>query len=153
MHHHHGPYIMFGDMNVVRNEDERYGSIFNSIEADHFNSFIESTGLVDIRIGGRSFTWMNKAGTKLSKLDRFLISEEVTNLIPDIRITTLDRLWSDHNPILLHVTKEDFGPSPFKLYNSWLLRDGFDEFIKLEWDLNCAPTFKCMIKYRILNKD
>ncbi|GJV79048.1 hypothetical protein Tco_1514918 [Tanacetum coccineum] len=61
----------------------------------------------------------------------------------------LDRLWSDHNPILLHVTKEDFGPSPFKLYNSWLLRDGFDEFIKLEWDL-IGPNFKCHDKFRIL---
>ncbi|GJT48322.1 RNA-directed DNA polymerase, eukaryota, reverse transcriptase zinc-binding domain protein [Tanacetum coccineum] len=65
-----------GDMNAVRNAQERFGTTLNSIEADHFNSFIDSTGLVDLPIGGRSFTWMNKAGTKLSKLDRFLISED-----------------------------------------------------------------------------
>ncbi|GKB01127.1 hypothetical protein Tco_0829171 [Tanacetum coccineum] len=47
-------------------------------------------GLVDLPIGGRSFTWMNKAGTKLSKLDRFLISEDVTIRLPDVRITALD---------------------------------------------------------------
>ncbi|GJT97366.1 RNA-directed DNA polymerase, eukaryota, reverse transcriptase zinc-binding domain protein [Tanacetum coccineum] len=134
MHHHNGSYIMFGDMNAVRNEQERVGSIFNNIEADYFNSFIDATGLVDLPIGGRCFTWMNKAGTKLSKLDRFLISEDVIDLLPDIRITALDRIWSDHNPILLHVDKIDFGPSPFKLYNSWLLRDGFDDLIKSEWD-------------------
>ncbi|GJV49898.1 hypothetical protein Tco_1440110 [Tanacetum coccineum] len=46
-------------------------------EADHFNSFIDSTGLNDLPIRGRAFTWMNKAGTKLSKLDRFLISEAI----------------------------------------------------------------------------
>ncbi|GJW49517.1 RNA-directed DNA polymerase, eukaryota, reverse transcriptase zinc-binding domain protein [Tanacetum coccineum] len=132
--HHNGSYIMFGDMNAVRNEQERVGSIFNNIEADYFNSFIDATGLVDLPIGGRCFTWMNKAGTKLSKLDRFLISEDVIDLLPDIRITALDRIWSDHNPILLHVDKIDFGPSPFKLYNSWLLRDGFDDLIKSEWD-------------------
>ncbi|GJY94370.1 RNA-directed DNA polymerase, eukaryota, reverse transcriptase zinc-binding domain protein [Tanacetum coccineum] len=112
MHHHNGSYIMFGDMNAVRNEQERVGSIFNNIEADHFNSFIDATGLVDLPIGGRCFTWMNKAGTKLNKLDRFLISKDVINLLPDIRITILDRIWSDHNPILLHVDKIDFGPSP-----------------------------------------
>nr|GEX12743.1 RNA-directed DNA polymerase, eukaryota, reverse transcriptase zinc-binding domain protein [Tanacetum cinerariifolium] len=95
MHHNDGSYIFFGDMNVVRNEQERYGSSFNSIEADHFNAFIESTGLIDLPIGGRSFTWMNKAGTKLSKLDRFLLSEDVTNLLPDIRITALDRLCNN----------------------------------------------------------
>ncbi|GJW37835.1 RNA-directed DNA polymerase, eukaryota, reverse transcriptase zinc-binding domain protein [Tanacetum coccineum] len=62
MHHHNGSYIMFGDMNAVRNEQERVGSIFNNIEADYFNSFIDATGLVDLPIGGRCFTWMNKAG-------------------------------------------------------------------------------------------
>ncbi|GJW94473.1 RNA-directed DNA polymerase, eukaryota, reverse transcriptase zinc-binding domain protein [Tanacetum coccineum] len=113
MHHHNGSYIMFGDMNAVRNAQERFGTTLNSIEADYFNSFIDSTGLVDLPIGGRSFTWMNKAGTKLSKLDRFLISEDVTIRLPDVRITALDRLWSDHNPILLHIDKTDFGPTPF----------------------------------------
>ncbi|GJU19408.1 RNA-directed DNA polymerase, eukaryota, reverse transcriptase zinc-binding domain protein [Tanacetum coccineum] len=154
MHHHNGSYIMFGDMNAVRNEQERVGSIFNNIEADYFNSFIDATGLVDLPIGGRCFTWMNKAGTKLSKLDRFLISEDVIDLLPDIRITALDRIWSDHNPILLHVDKIDFGPSPFKLYNSWLLRDGFDDLIKSEWDSLDSNNFgfpiKCHEKFRIL---
>ncbi|GJV92474.1 RNA-directed DNA polymerase, eukaryota, reverse transcriptase zinc-binding domain protein [Tanacetum coccineum] len=95
MHHHNGSYIMFGDMNAVRNAQERFGTTLNSIEADHFNSFIDSTGLVDLPIGGRSFTWMNKAGTKLSKLDRFLISEDVTIRLPDVRITALDRIDGD----------------------------------------------------------
>ncbi|GKB21975.1 RNA-directed DNA polymerase, eukaryota, reverse transcriptase zinc-binding domain protein [Tanacetum coccineum] len=132
MHHHNGSYIMFEDMNTVRNDQERVGSIFNNIEADYFNFFIDATSLVDLPIRGRCFTWMNKAGTKLSKLDRFLILEDVIDLLPDIRITALDKIWSDHNPILLHVDKIDFGPSPFKLYNLWLLRDGFDDLIKSE---------------------
>ncbi|GKE47442.1 RNA-directed DNA polymerase, eukaryota, reverse transcriptase zinc-binding domain protein, partial [Tanacetum coccineum] len=33
-------------------------------------------GLVEMPMGGRYFTWMNKVGTKLSKLDRFLISDK-----------------------------------------------------------------------------
>ncbi|GJR61398.1 RNA-directed DNA polymerase, eukaryota, reverse transcriptase zinc-binding domain protein [Tanacetum coccineum] len=91
---------------------------------------------------------------KLSKLDRFLISEDVIDLLLDIRIAALDRIWSDHNPILLHVDKIDFGPSPFKLYNSWLLRDGFDDLIKAEWDSLNSNNFgfpiKCHEKFRIL---
>ena len=133
MHHHKGKFILFGDMNVVRNENKRFGSIFSQIEADHFNSFIDLTCLIDLPIGGRLYTWMNKAGTKLSKLDRFLISDEVLEILPDIRITALDRLWSDHTPILFHISKSDFGPIPFKLYNSWLSRDGFDDVIKAAW--------------------
>ncbi|GKG11197.1 RNA-directed DNA polymerase, eukaryota, reverse transcriptase zinc-binding domain protein [Tanacetum coccineum] len=78
--------------------------------AKKINDPQQRAGLVDLPIGSRSFTWMNKAGTKLSKLDRFLISEDVTIWLPDVRITALDRLWSDHNPILLHIDKTDFGP-------------------------------------------
>ncbi|GKA17676.1 hypothetical protein Tco_0697513 [Tanacetum coccineum] len=74
---------------------------------------------------------MNKDGTKLSKLDR-LISEEVAKALLDVRVTAIDRLWSDHNLILLHVSKSDFGPTPFKLFHSLLLRDSFDEVIKIE---------------------
>nr|GEZ52619.1 RNA-directed DNA polymerase, eukaryota [Tanacetum cinerariifolium] len=64
-------------------------------------------GLVDLPIEGRCFTWMNKAGTKLSKLDHFLILEDVIDFLPDIRITGLDRIWSDHNPILLHTMERN----------------------------------------------
>ncbi|GKC14972.1 putative RNA-directed DNA polymerase, eukaryota, reverse transcriptase zinc-binding domain protein, partial [Tanacetum coccineum] len=70
------------------------------------------TGLIEIPIGGRLFTWMNKAGTKLSKLDRFLMSEDVLVTNPDLKAIVLDRLWSDHNPILLHADKTDFEPIP-----------------------------------------
>ncbi|GJV58045.1 RNA-directed DNA polymerase, eukaryota, reverse transcriptase zinc-binding domain protein [Tanacetum coccineum] len=106
---------------VVRNENERSGSLFSRQDADNFNSFINNSGLIDFPLGGRLFTWMNKAGTKLSKLDRFLILEEVAEALPDVRVTAIDRLWSDHNPILLHVSKSDFGPTPFKLFYSWKL--------------------------------
>nr|GEW73138.1 RNA-directed DNA polymerase, eukaryota, reverse transcriptase zinc-binding domain protein [Tanacetum cinerariifolium] len=39
---------------------------------------------------------------------------------------------SDHNRILLHVTKSDFGLTPFKLFHTWLLRDSYDGVIKTE---------------------
>ncbi|GJV44754.1 RNA-directed DNA polymerase, eukaryota, reverse transcriptase zinc-binding domain protein [Tanacetum coccineum] len=127
MHQHAGKSIIFGDMNVVRNENERSDSLFSRQDADNFNSFIDNSGLIDLPLGGRLFTRMNKAGTKLSKLDRFLISEEVVEGLLNVCVTAIDRLWSDHNLILLHVSKSDFGPTPFKLFYSCLLRDSFDE--------------------------
>ncbi|GJV30513.1 putative RNA-directed DNA polymerase, eukaryota, reverse transcriptase zinc-binding domain protein [Tanacetum coccineum] len=63
-------------MNVVWNDQERFGFIFSRLKADQFNLFIDSTGLADLPIRGRSYTWMNKADTKLSKLDHFLISKD-----------------------------------------------------------------------------
>ncbi|PWA36472.1 reverse transcriptase [Artemisia annua] len=97
---------------------------------------------------------MNNSGTKLSKLDRFLLFEDVSKALPDIRITALDRLWSNHNHILLYVTKTDFGPSFFKLYNPWLYMEGFDDLIKSEWinldgNIN-GNNLKCHEKFRSL---
>nr|GEU71583.1 RNA-directed DNA polymerase, eukaryota [Tanacetum cinerariifolium] len=99
-------------------------------DLDDLNGMLNDLGLIDLPIRGHYFTWMNKACTKLSKLNRFLISEGITEDIPDIKITAIDRMWSDHSPILLHVKKPNFGPSPFKFYNMWLNRDGFDDLIK-----------------------
>nr|GEY70782.1 putative RNA-directed DNA polymerase, eukaryota, reverse transcriptase zinc-binding domain protein [Tanacetum cinerariifolium] len=134
MNQHNGKFILFGDLNTVLHEYKRPGSLFSRIEAEHFNAFLDSTGLIDLPIRGRHFTWMNKAGKKLSKLDCFLISEGVMEDIPDIKFTVIERLWSDYSPILLHSKKADFGPLPFKLYNSWLSGDGFDDIVKSTWD-------------------
>ncbi|GJZ29420.1 hypothetical protein Tco_0574067 [Tanacetum coccineum] len=60
-------------------------------------------------------------------------STNVLETLLDIGITALNRLWSDHMPILLHVSKLDFGLTPFKFYNSWLLRDDFDKTINSAW--------------------
>ncbi|GKD80898.1 RNA-directed DNA polymerase, eukaryota, reverse transcriptase zinc-binding domain protein [Tanacetum coccineum] len=106
---HEGHYIIFGDMNEVRNESKQYGTVFSRLEAHTFNSFIDDTCLVDLPLGGRSYTWMNKAGTKMSKLDRFLVSNSVMDAFPYLKVTTLARGWSDHIPLMLHNKKVDYG--------------------------------------------
>ncbi|GKA59665.1 ribonuclease H-like domain-containing protein [Tanacetum coccineum] len=87
-------------------------------------------GLIDLPIGGHLHTWMNEPGTKLSNFNHFLIFKDVLEALPYIHIIALDRLWSDHNPILLYVNKSDFGPTPFNNYILWLLHDSFDDLIK-----------------------
>nr|GEZ36180.1 hypothetical protein [Tanacetum cinerariifolium] len=67
-------FILFGDLNEVRNDSERFGSIFSSEDAAIFNNFIQESGLIDLPMGGRSFTWMNKVGSKMRKLERILHS-------------------------------------------------------------------------------
>ncbi|PWA70430.1 cytochrome P450 [Artemisia annua] len=87
-----GHFILFGDFNEVRYESERFGSMFNSQGAENFNEFISQLGLLDLNIGGRNFTWMNKMGTKMSKLDRFLLSESVLNAVPNMTAVALDQI-------------------------------------------------------------
>ncbi|GJR98225.1 hypothetical protein Tco_0270399 [Tanacetum coccineum] len=104
MHHHNGSYYYVVNMNAVRNETERFGYTLNSFEDNHFNSFMIPQDLVDLPIGGRSFSWMNKAGTMLSNLNRFLYSEDVDYSLTECSDYCSDRLWSDQNLSILHMT-------------------------------------------------
>ncbi|GKC87099.1 RNA-directed DNA polymerase, eukaryota, partial [Tanacetum coccineum] len=79
-----GEVIIMGDFNEVRNKAERFGWVFNVQGANAFNSFISSAGLEEVPLGGCSFTWCHKSATKMSKLDRFLISESLMSSFPNI---------------------------------------------------------------------
>nr|GEX23856.1 RNA-directed DNA polymerase, eukaryota, reverse transcriptase zinc-binding domain protein [Tanacetum cinerariifolium] len=46
-----------------------------------FNHFITSSGLVDVKLEGYSFTWAHPSATKMRKLDRFLVSKDTNRLI------------------------------------------------------------------------
>lgn len=50
---HEGNIILFGDLNEVRCETERFGSSFSSNDAAIFNSFIHDVGLIDLPVGGK----------------------------------------------------------------------------------------------------
>ncbi|GJX74901.1 RNA-directed DNA polymerase, eukaryota [Tanacetum coccineum] len=128
-----GEVIIMGDFNEVRFKEERRGSGFNQSGARVFNQFITSSGIVDVKLEGFSFTWSHPSATKMSKLDRFLISDGIISLFPSITALCLDRHLSDHRSILLRDIQLDFGPTPFWFYHSWFSYDGFDEMVEQNW--------------------
>ncbi|GJU13270.1 RNA-directed DNA polymerase, eukaryota [Tanacetum coccineum] len=128
-----GEAIVMGDFNEVRSKDERLGSVFNHFSARHFDHFITSSGLVDVNLEGYSFTWLHPSASKMSKLDRFLVTEGILLLYPSITALCLDRHLSDHRPILLREVNTDFGPTPFRFYHSWFSLDGFDDMVEQAW--------------------
>ncbi|GKC90487.1 RNA-directed DNA polymerase, eukaryota [Tanacetum coccineum] len=129
-----GECIILGDFNEVRSENERFGTIFNDIGAKAFNHFISSSCLIDLPLEGYSFTWALKSGSKMSKLDRFLISEGLISIFPSLAAICLDRRLSDHRPILLRESSVDYGPTPFCVFHSWFTKDGFDNLIADTWN-------------------
>nr|GEX80262.1 RNA-directed DNA polymerase, eukaryota [Tanacetum cinerariifolium] len=135
---------MMGDFNEVRYKSERYGSNFKAHDADIFNSFIHNAGLNEVHLGGSAFTWCNKSATKMSKLDRFLVSENLLHSCPNINAISLDRYISDHRPILLREAIFNYGPIPFRFYNYWLEVDGFDKLVRDAW--NDAPGALAKLK-------
>ncbi|GJR98838.1 RNA-directed DNA polymerase, eukaryota [Tanacetum coccineum] len=75
---------------------------------------------------GYAFTWSHPSGSKMSKLDRFLVSEGIFMIFPSITAICLERHLSDHRPIILCEVHADFGPTPFRFYHSWFNLEGFD---------------------------
>ncbi|GKB48277.1 RNA-directed DNA polymerase, eukaryota [Tanacetum coccineum] len=138
MQNHVGEYIVFGDFNVVRFAHERQGTVFCQNMANDFNQFITAADLSDIPMGGRTFTRMNKQCTKFSKLDRFLVTNGILEQFPSLHGRILSNIWSDHNLILLKNEVLYYGPTPFKLFDSWLEHDGFDNIV---WDAWNEPAF------------
>lgn len=59
-----------------------------------------------------------------------LVCDEFFNNWPDAKLTALPREgWSDHTPLLLQTVATDFGPTPFRFFNSWLNYPGFDDLV------------------------
>ncbi|KAK3227785.1 hypothetical protein Dsin_007647 [Dipteronia sinensis] len=90
-------------------------------------------------IHGVTFTWSNNREQEAwARLDRFLLSQEILIWFPNLIQKGLERSLSDHYLIMLGEQKDDWGPCPFQLYNSWLENKDLivDEALK-GWK-NCA---------------
>nr|GEY33496.1 putative RNA-directed DNA polymerase, eukaryota, reverse transcriptase zinc-binding domain protein [Tanacetum cinerariifolium] len=128
-----GEVIIMGDFNEVRYKSDRFGSIFNAQGANAFNSFISSAGLIEVSLGGCSFKWCYKSATKMSKLDRFLVSESLFNTCPNMSAITLERFLSDHRPIFLRESYFDYGLTPFRFFHYWSDMEGFGKVVEGAW--------------------
>ncbi|XP_021984853.1 uncharacterized protein LOC110880685 [Helianthus annuus] len=118
-----GLWILGGDFNSVRCIEERRNSRFNAAAANDFIRFISEAGLVEFGLKSGKFTYA--VGNKLSRIDRFFVCEDFVNKWPTTVYKILPRGKSDHNPVLLHTFSSNFGPKPFRFFNSWLDRKDF----------------------------
>nr|GEW26261.1 RNA-directed DNA polymerase, eukaryota [Tanacetum cinerariifolium] len=82
--------------------------------ANAFNDFILNSNLLNVRLDGYSFTWSHRSASKMSKLDRFLISDGFHSSFPHMSGICLDRHLSDHRPILFRDVCIDYEATPFR---------------------------------------
>ncbi|GJS69464.1 RNA-directed DNA polymerase, eukaryota [Tanacetum coccineum] len=121
------------DFNEVRSEHERFGTLFNANAAKAFNTFIAQANLIDLPLEGYSFTWSHTSASKMSKLDRFLVSEGLHSMFPSLSALCLEKNLSDHRPILMRELNSDYGPTPFRIFHSWFSLEGFDNLVRESW--------------------
>ncbi|KAL8543706.1 hypothetical protein ACS0TY_004319 [Phlomoides rotata] len=82
----------------------------------------------------RKFTWYKDNGTCCSRIDRFLVSNNLCSMWPNLKQSGLKRTFSDHAPILLEASnKVDWGPIPFKIVNWWIDQKDFRILVDNTW--------------------
>ncbi|XP_022019183.1 uncharacterized protein LOC110919213 [Helianthus annuus] len=127
-----GRRVILGDFNTVRWKEERRNSNFNNNCALNFNNFIYDNGLREYDMKGRRFTYLNDNGNKQSNIDRVLVSQDFFSDCPVACLRALPRVHSDHCPIILVCADKNFGPKPFRIFNSWLEIKDFDGVVNKE---------------------
>ncbi|GKV50269.1 hypothetical protein SLEP1_g56981 [Rubroshorea leprosula] len=128
-----GNWCLMGDFNAVRNEQERKGGMSIRREMPEFDEFINECGLVDLPLIGRKFTWYQSNGASMSRLDRFLLSEEWCLNWENVKQWGLNRSLSYHCPIVLKNQITDWGPKPFRFFDAWMELPQFKDIVTDTW--------------------
>ncbi|GLU02749.1 hypothetical protein SLE2022_199870 [Rubroshorea leprosula] len=128
-----GKWCLAGDFNAVRRAEERAGCTVVSNEMREFDAFIHNNELCDLPLIGRKYTWYNSNGQQMSRIDRFLFSEDWMSKWGEMKQWGLKRSVSDHCPLMIKNEQVDWGPKPFRFFDVWLDQPGCKEVITSVW--------------------
>ena len=149
-----GAWCVGGDWNIVCFPSKKLGGGHLSAATSLFSDWINSHSLIDLQLGGASFTWSNHQRPPLtSRLDRFLVSVDWLDLYPELYQLALPKLASNHCPIVLDSRPETWGATPFRLELAWLENEVFLSLVKVWWaDLSVAgwAGYELGIKLKLL---
>ena len=126
-----GPWVLSGDFKTTRHPSEKKScNRINKAMTDFFE-FIEDMGLVDPELVGGKYTW-RKGDRHISagRHDRFFFYEEWDNSFRIISQSILQRVISDHTPLLLQCGEWLTSKSYFKFENGWLHTKDFNGKVK-----------------------
>ncbi|MCI20776.1 cysteine-rich receptor-like protein kinase, partial [Trifolium medium] len=126
-----------------------------SSEQLEFRHFVDLMEVVDVPVAGKKFTWFSSDGQRMSRLDRFLLSEGFIVKGGITRQWIGDRDISDHCPIWLLCNNLNWGPKPFKFFNCWLEHPNFKNFVENSWenmDIRGKKAFVVKEKFKRLKE-
>jgi hypothetical protein len=132
-----GPFLIGGDINLVRCQNDKINGNVNFKWIDSFNAWIDLWALIEIGLAGRSFTWYNNQGNRImSKIDRIFCSTDFEGMFPLGKARALPRLAVITLPLcgilVRHVLREK---SSFKFEIWWLTRPDFANIVTKAWSI------------------
>ena len=82
-----------------------------------FKDFIKNNNLREIRLINESFNWFGPFG-RCSKLDKVLVNDSWCAR-DNWEVMEINRMISDHRPLLMYACKILNDPVPFRVFNWW----------------------------------
>ncbi|KAE8702094.1 hypothetical protein F3Y22_tig00110503pilonHSYRG00797 [Hibiscus syriacus] len=102
--------LVAGDFNDFASLDEREGNNTDCIDRIiQFRERWDRCNLLDVGWTGNKFTWTRRIHGQVvlqERLDRALLNTDILIMFPNIHTTSLTRLHSDHNPILINTNMD-----------------------------------------------
>ncbi|XP_057426313.1 uncharacterized protein LOC130719718 [Lotus japonicus] len=131
---HDGLVFLGGDFNVVLLGSERSSGGVLDAGDEAFQQFVQVTNLADLPLANGEYTWYSSRNDGLwSRLDRWLVSDEVLLSFSNISQNVFDWNVSDHRAVGLLFGLLDAGPKPFYYFNHWADEAGFNELVEAWW--------------------
>lgn len=96
------PWIVGGDFNVILNEEEKMGGLFEQQEAIDFALCINNCSLIEPKFSRSNYTWWNGRIEKkciFKRLDRVLVNNVFLDCFQSSEVFHLIRDDSDHAPL------------------------------------------------------
>ncbi|XP_058740903.1 uncharacterized protein LOC131613233 [Vicia villosa] len=146
-----GEWIIGGDFNAIKTEDERIGrGMENRTEMEEFAGLIDLLEVVDLPVIGNKFTWLKLGGDVRSRIDRFLMTEGIINLWKAVAQASGNRDISDNRPIWVKTCNKDWGVKPFKVFSCWNEHPDLERFVGEAWKaFQCNGTSVYVLKEKI----
>lgn len=134
-----GAWMLTGDFNEMLDQSEKKGGAERlEKEGLEFRQLLLNWGLWDIMYKGDPLSWAGRRANGLvqCKLDRSLANQEWMNVFPSSTTFYLQRVCSDHSPILTSMDGYQSRPRPiFKYDHRCVQREGFVETVERSWKL------------------
>jgi len=132
--------ILGGDLNLIRNVEEKFGGKFYADPSrEALEVIIQTHNLIDIPPSNGKYTWSNKRiGSQNIKerLDRFLLQEGIAASFSCIKSKIIQASASDHKPVVINMERgRNMGPLPFKYNKIWDQIEDFHSLVQSHWAL------------------
>lgn len=133
-----GPWLVFGDFNAVLGAHEKKGGApVSRLSCMDFQNMSDACELMHVDTKGAQFTWARRKGIRGNvelRLDRCLANLEWSDAWDQFGCSTLPRLCSDHNPLLMTFSSK-FGArqSIFRFRKMWIGHHDFHSFVANCW--------------------